>query len=427
MLPLHPALRLSLLAAALVAANLVHAEVPAGSPFTPEQQQLIRQLSASEVKAATPEIASEAASSVAKTIAGEKQAIEVAKDALEVGRKSVDWWLSNISVWLGGLGLLIAVAGIGIPLWMGRKQKVEWQEKLNLLTQKMQEAETAQQQAKAAQQAAEQHAQEIEELLTHARNKTSLIPKADEITGKLSVEVLEKLRNEKPPQVVKLIEQAWDAHRRKDWKTAKPLWGLLSLIEGHDSNVWFNLGFTLAHMNSDWETVASCFERSHLLEPNPDALNNWGNALGNLAKNLPCKEEKEHGFAQACKKFAEATHIKPDYANAYNNWGCMLVHWGHVLSGQHREVKLQEAEGALLKAKELGDKNFYNLACLRAMQHRPDEARALLLETRNNDSLPNFALLSTDQDLGSLRELDWFKELLEDVRQQEAGKSASPG
>ena len=110
MLPLRLALRLSLLAAALVAANLVHAEVPASAPFTPEQQHLIRQLSASEVKAATPEIASEAASSVAKTIAGEKQAIEVAKDALEVGRKSVDFWLSFLGVLTGAIALFGVIA-----------------------------------------------------------------------------------------------------------------------------------------------------------------------------------------------------------------------------------------------------------------------------------------------------------------------------
>lgn len=166
--------RPTLLAAALCAANLAVAELPASAPFTPAQQQAIRQISASEAQAQVPLVASAAAASVAKTIEGEKQAIDVAKDALEVGRKSVDWWLSNISVWLGGLGLLIGVAGIGIPLWMGRKQKAEWQEKLTDITQKLTQAQTAQQQA-------EQHAREIEALLHTARDKASLIPSAEDI------------------------------------------------------------------------------------------------------------------------------------------------------------------------------------------------------------------------------------------------------
>lgn len=506
MLPLRPALHLSLLATALVAANLAHAEVPASAPFTQEQQHVIQQLSASEVRAATPKIASEAASSVAKTIEGEKQAIEVAKDALELGRKSVDWWLSNISVWLGGLGLLIAVAGIGIPLWMGRKQKVEWQEKLNLLTQKLKEAETAQQHAEAAQQKAEQHAQEIETLLSSARDKASLIPKADEITEQLSGEVLDKLRKEKPPQVVRLIEQAWDAHRRKDWEAAKPLWELLSLIESHDANVWFNLGVAVQRTNHDLIHVAEYFRRSHLLLPEAVApLNNWGSALFALAMtgdseasqqhlidaggkyaevtrlqpdsalaflnwgkalfalakteigttqhlidacrkfseaarlqpdsadvyrfwattlfDLAMREtgtEKQRYFVETCKQLAEAVRLQPSDADAYQHWGNTILYWVHSLSASEREIKLQEAERVLLQAKALGNLHcLYDLACLRAIQNDPSDARELLQQTREADLLPDYAHLSSDKDLDNLRGLGWFKQLLDEVRQQE--------
>lgn len=267
MLPLRPALRFSLLAAALVAANLVHAEVPASAPFTAEQQQLIRQLSASEVRAAAPKIASEAASSVAKTIEGEKQAIEVAKDTLEVGRKSVDWWLSNIGVLMAILGAVLAAASIGIPYVMGLKRKAEWEEKLEQLTLKLQEAEAAQQKAETAQQQAESHATEIETLLQHAREKTSRIPKADEITVQISEEVIEKLRAEKPSQVVKLIEHALDAHSSDNWEKARPLWQLLSQIESNDSNVWFNYGRSLQGCGADFnEAAINAYGNSLLLE-----------------------------------------------------------------------------------------------------------------------------------------------------------------
>ncbi|MDC7697289.1 hypothetical protein [Vogesella indigofera] len=349
MLPLRPALRLPLLAAALVAANLVHADVPVGVPFTPEQQHTIQQLSASEVHRLTSQIASEAASSVAKTIEGEKQAIEVAKDALEVGRKSVDWWLSNISFWVGGLGLLIAVAGIGIPLWMGRKQKAEWQEKLNVLTQKLVEAEAAQQKTVAAQQRAEQHAQEIETLLNHARDKTSLIPNAETITGQLSVDVLEKLRKEKPPQVVKLIEQAWDAHRREDWKTAKPLWELLSLIESHDANIWFNLGWSARHTTDDWQEIAEYFRRSNLLEPYASTCNNWGNALSQWAEKSVGKAKQQH-FAEAASCYAESTRLQPDDAVCYSNWGNALAGLAKALEGEAQQQSFAEACDKYAKA-----------------------------------------------------------------------------
>ncbi|MGM8060201.1 hypothetical protein [Vogesella indigofera] len=323
MLPLRPAL----LAAALVAANLVHADVPASAPFTAAQQHVIQQLSASEVRAAVPKIASEAASSVAKTIEGEKQAIEVAKDTLEVGRKSVDWWLT-------ALGLLMAVAGIGLPIWLSRKH--------DQVEIKLKEADTAKQKAEIALRHAEQ-------LVESFSKQTSLIPSADDITGKLSTEVLEKLHKVKPPQVVTLIEQAWDAHRRKDWKTAKPLWELLSLIEGHDHNVWFNLGLTLVHTNQDWETAASYFQRSYLLEPTAKALHNWGKALSDLASSFS-DEKKDLYFVQAFEKFAEADRLRPDHALTYNNWGAALAKYAETLSGSAKREYLVKACDKFTKA-----------------------------------------------------------------------------
>lgn len=464
----HRLFRPVLVAAALCAANLAVADLPASAPFTPAQQQAIRQISASEAQAQVPLVASAAAASVAKTIEGEKQAIDVAKDALEVGRKSVDWWLSNIGVLMAILGAVLAVASIGIPLWMGRKQKAEWQEKLADITQKLAQAQAAQQQAAAAQQRAEQHAGEIEALLLSARDKTSQIPNAEQITGKLEGDVLAKLRAEKPPQVVRLIQQAWEAHEKEDWAAAKPLWGLLSLIESHDANVWFNFAYAEQHSGKNWQLIHDAYQRSHLLQPSEMACNNWGTTLSEWANTLTgeaqqqrfaeagqrfveairlkpdyatayynwgtalsewantlTSEAQQRRFADADHCFAEATRLKPELATAYYNWGSALLHWAHTLQGKERMARLAKAEEVLLQAKEKGHKDPYNLACLRAMQQRPDEARALLQETRSAGLLPDFAHLSTDPHLESLRGLDWFQALLEEVKQQEAASRAA--
>lgn len=453
--------RPTLLAAALCAANLVVAAQPASAPFSPAQQQAIRQISASEAQAQVPLVASAAAASVAKTIEGEKQAIDVAKDALEVGRKSVDWWLS-------ALGLLMAVAGIGIPFLMGRQQKAEWKERLDEISGKLAEANAAKEMAEAAQQQAEQHAREIETLLHTARDKTSLIPSAEDIKGELSGELLAKLQAEKPPQVVKLIQQAWEAHNKEDWAAAKPLWALLSLIESQDANVWFNLAYAEEHAGKDFQLICDGYQRSQLLQPSADACNNWGNVLCRWANTLT-GEAQQQRFAEADQRYAEATRLKPDDADAYynwgnalslwaqtltgdaqqqrfaeadqrfaeaarlksddadcyHNWGVALSLWVHTLPSDERAAKLDEAERVLLLAKDKGLKNLYNLACLRAIQQRPDEARTLLEETRAAGLLPNFAHLSTDRDLENLRGLDWFQALLAEVKQQEAGKQGS--
>lgn len=417
MLPLRPALRFSPLAVALVAANLVYAEVPAGAPFTPEQQQLIRQLSASEVHAAVPTIASEAASSIAKTIEGEKQAIEVAKDALEVGRKSVDWWLSNISVWLGGLGLLIAVAGIGIPLWMGRKQKVEWQEKLNLLTQKLQEAETAQQHAEAAQQKAEKHASEIETLRDKAHEMIGQMPSLEQSTGGLSAEDLDKLRKGKPPHVVDLIERGWQAGREGQWETAKTLWELISYIESSNPGVWTNLGFVYVNLKN-FEQASRCYTFSNALVSNAQSLSDLGNALGQWADSLPgsMRGQQDELFRQSRHLLEQSIDLSPR-PTQLRDLCATLIAWARHSPASAAHL-LAEAERLIPKL-EKSDRD-YTLACIRSVQGLMDEARTLLAETRAAGFLPDFAHLSTDKDLDSLRELDWFKQLLEEVRQQES-------
>ena len=146
--------RPTLLAAALCAANLAVAELPASAPFTPAQQQAIRQISASEAQAQVPLVASAAAASVAKTIEGEKQAIDVAKDALEVGRKSVDWWLTV-------LGLIMALGWYRLSVWLSRKHD---------------EVEVKLKEADAAKQKAEIALRNAEQLIESFSKQTSLVP-----------------------------------------------------------------------------------------------------------------------------------------------------------------------------------------------------------------------------------------------------------
>lgn len=420
--------------------------------LTPEQQTAVRELSRQEIDTATTRLTEQVGKQVEKQIEGEKQAMAIAKDALEVGRKSVDWWLSNIGVLMGILGVLLAAASVGIPYLMGKKQKIEWQEKLDELTRKLAEAETARKQI-------EDHAAETERLLQQARDKTSLIPNAETLTGQLSTELLEKLKADKSPQVVTLIEQAWEAHHQKDWATAKPLWELLSLIESQDANVWFNLAYAESELGQDYPQITDCYRRAYLLLPSPAACNNWGNALADWARALT-GEAQQQRFAEADQRYAKATELQPDDAGTYHNWGMTLAYWAGTLTGEAQQQRFAEAdqrhaeaaklqpddagtyyswgnallawartltgeaqqqrfakaEAVLLKAKQLGYKNSYNLACLRALQGRPDEARALLQETRDNGCLPDADHLNTDADLDSLRDLDWFKALLVEPR-----------
>ena len=310
--------RPTLLAAALCAANLAVAAQPASAPFTPAQQQAIRQISASEAQAQVPLVASAAAASVAKTIEGEKQAIDVAKDALEVGRKSVDWWLTT-------LGLIMAVAGIGLSVWLSRKHhEVELQ---------LKEADVAKQKVEDALRNAEQ-------LIESFSKQTSLIPNADAISDKLSADVLEKLKMVKPPQVVKLIKQAWDAQHREDWQAALPLWSLLSLIESQDSNVWFNLGVVHSEGHQNWIAAAECFQRSNLLDPHPSTLFNWANCIHEQAR--PSKQRDKSN--EAIAMYREAYTLHKNFSEAYFQRAVTLAELASWEVGSEQQAHFAEAK-----------------------------------------------------------------------------------
>ena len=330
-----PLVRPTLLAAALCAANLAVAAQPASAPFTPAQQQAIRQISASAAQAQVPLVASAAAASVAKTIEGEKEAIDVAKDALEVGRKSVDWWLTV-------LGLIMALAGIGLSVWLSRKHD---------------EVEVKLKEADAAKQKAEIALRNAEQLIESFSKQTSLVPSSEQLIGsqvkqdgvssgtdsaseKLSSEVLEKLQKIKPPQVVKLIKQAWDAQHREDWQAALPLWSLLSLIESQDSNVWFSLGVVHSEGSQNWDSAAECFERSNLLDPHPSTLFNWANCIHEQGRF----SKQSDKLREAIAKYREAYTLHKNFSEAYFQRAVTLVELASREVGSEQQAHFAEAK-----------------------------------------------------------------------------------
>jgi len=66
------------------------------------------------------------------------------------------------------------------------------------------------------------------------------------------------------------------------------------------------------------ELSAKEWEKSIILKPDyHEAYNNWGNAFSDLAK----LNNDESLYEQSIEKYQKAVEIKPDYHEAYNNWG----------------------------------------------------------------------------------------------------------
>ncbi len=137
-----------------------------------------------------------------------------------------------------------------------------------------------------------------------------------------------------------------------------------------------------------------------------EALNNWGNALTGKAD----ASGDAALYDAAGAKYAEALRIKPDSHEALNNWGLALGKKADV-SGEatlYDVAVLKFAEALRIKPG-----NAYNLACVQAIRGDFEGVRRSLETCRDHGTLPSRRHLETDTDLDALRELDWFKDLLE--------------
>jgi tetratricopeptide (TPR) repeat protein len=151
------------------------------------------------------------------------------------------------------------------------------------------------------------------------------------------------------------------------------------------------------------------------LEIKPDmheALNNWGLALANQAKRAEV-EAAQRLLAEAGDKYAQVLEIKPDEHGALNNWGLALANQAQRAEGEAAQRLVTEAENKYEQALRLAPTETYNLACLRALQGRVEEARELLFVARREGTLPSRGHLLADEDLARLRDLPWFEELID--------------
>ena len=82
----------------------------------------------------------------------------------------------------------------------------------------------------------------------------------------------------------------------------------------------------------------------------------------------------ERLYNEAIYKYQEAIKNKPDYHQAYNNWGNALIYLAQIKSDSEAENLYDEAIEKYLQAIEYGGDSFYNLACLYVLRNRKEEA-----------------------------------------------------
>jgi tetratricopeptide (TPR) repeat protein len=143
-----------------------------------------------------------------------------------------------------------------------------------------------------------------------------------------------------------------------------------------------------------------------------ETLNNWGLALSAQAKAKP-PEEADQVFAEAGEKYAAALAIKPDLHEALNNWGVALSDQAKTKVGEeaHRLFGLAREKYRRVEEISPGD-SAYNQACLATLMGDEDGCRNWLNRSEEAGTLPSREHLLTDEDLESVRQLQWFENFL---------------
>ena len=97
------------------------------------------------------------------------------------------------------------------------------------------------------------------------------------------------------------------------------------------------------HMAEKYLEAAEEYKAATELEPeSPEAYNNWGNALMELAK-IKSGSEAERLYKEAFEKYKLATTYKQDLHEAYNNWANALMELAKIKSGSKAEKLYKEA------------------------------------------------------------------------------------
>ena len=186
-------------------------------------------------------------------------------------------------------------------------------------------------------------------------------------------------------------------------------------IKSDDHEAFYNWGIALADLaklKKDAELYQESFEKyAQAIAIKPDdhqTLNNWGVALMQLAG----LKEDSTLYQESTEKYAQAIAIKPDDHQTLNNWGLALMALAELKSDSTYLVKAQEK---FERAEKIDDKSVYNFACVFALLGNTDACKEKLLQCKKYKTLPDKAHILSDEDLDSVREEEWFKQLIADL------------
>lgn len=156
---------------------------------------------------------------------------------------------------------------------------------------------------------------------------------------KLLLEQLEASEKEKKDLTKKLDK---DKELAKELDKEKDKNKRIALFLEREANNRFLTGLK-HHIAKEYSEAIEEYKAATELKPEySEAYYNWGLALCLLAKTKSGNEAEEL-YKEACKKYDKAITYKQDYHEAYNNWGVALMDLAKTKSGNEAEKLYTEA------------------------------------------------------------------------------------
>ena len=161
------------------------------------------------------------------------------------------------------------------------------------------------------------------------------------------LDIKEKAEEEKNPEKKLLLKQLKASKKEKEalekeLDKEKDKNKRQALLLKREANNHFRLGLK-HHQAEEYLEAAEEYKTASELKPEySEAYNNWGVALMELAE-IKSGNEAEELYKEACKKYDKAITYKQDYHEAYNNWANSLSELAKTKSGSEAEELYKEA------------------------------------------------------------------------------------
>lgn len=149
-----------------------------------------------------------------------------------------------------------------------------------------------------------------------------------------------------------------------------------------------------------------------------DALYHWGFALLHQATGKPAAEAIEI-YEDSISKFSFCLLTAPNYLGAAIDGGVAFMELARLSPEGARVGLYGLAEDFFEKANKIQKGSAaYNLACIYALRSDEEACQQALQQAREFGSLPGQEAIVSDIDMDKVKQAQWFKDLIEELKAQ---------